>query len=98
MKTKTKSTPKNPPKKPPTKDPNKPTNKTLQFIFFRLQINMKLMDPTVRRNFLPTIPEKWKGNILQEKGMMKPLEMQEKKKGGRILSIKAQIHRQRLSS
>lgn len=41
---------------------------------------MKLMDPTVSCNFLPTIPEKWKGSILQEKGMMKPLDMQEKER------------------
>lgn len=80
MKTKTKNTQKKSTKKTPTKDPNKPTNKTIQFIFFRLQINMKLMDPTVSCNFLPTIPEKWKGSILQEKGMMKPLDMQEKER------------------
>lgn len=52
-----------------------------QFLFLSLQINMKLMDPTVISNFPPIIPEKWKGSILQEKGMLKPLNIQKKKYG-----------------
>lgn len=41
------------------------------------------MDPTVSSNFPPIIPEKWKGSILQEKGMLKPLNIQKKKKKGK---------------
>lgn len=70
---------------------------TSQFLFLSLQINMKPMDPTVSSNFLPIIPEKWKGSVLQEKGIWIS-QYSGKKKGARILSIKAQIHRQRLSS
>lgn len=58
---------------------------------------MKPTDPTVSSKFLPIIPEKWKGSVLQEKGMLN-ISIFRKKKGARILSIKAQIHRQRLSS
>lgn len=59
----------------------KPQKTPSQFLFLSLQINMKLMDPTVISNFPPIIPEKWKGSILQEKGMLKPLNIQKKKYG-----------------
>lgn len=41
---------------------------------------MKLMDLIVSSNFPPIISDKWKGSTLQEKGMLKPLNVQEKKK------------------